>query len=55
MYNFLKGRKTYVVAALMIVYAAIGMVLGQIDQDSAVRLILEALGLSALRAGISNS
>ena len=49
---FLAGYKTYVVAAAMLIHAISGYFLGnQVDLD--VRQILEALGLAALRAGVS--
>lgn len=42
--NFLKGKKTYIVAALMV---ALGLLQG--DQ----RMVLEGLGLVTLRLGIA--
>jgi len=53
MIEFFKGKKTYFVAAGMIVYAVLGMQLGQIDQDTTVQLILQALGFTGIRLGIA--
>jgi len=53
MIEFFKGKKTYLVAAGMIVYAVLGMQLGQLDQDTTVQLILQALGFTGLRLGIA--
>jgi len=47
------GQKTYIVGALMILYAASGFILGQLTTDDTVRLILEGCGLCFLRAGVS--
>ncbi len=49
----LKGKKAYIIAAGMILYALLGWLNGQMPQDKAVELVLEALGLGSLRAGIS--
>lgn len=49
---WLAGKKTYLVAALMAVYAVSGWLLGN-EPDVDWRLILEGLGLSALRAGVA--
>ena len=46
------GYKTYAVAAAMIGYAALGIYLNHMDQETAGQLILEACGLIALRLGI---
>lgn len=49
----LPGYKTYVIAACMLVYQAIGWYLYGTPPD--VMRILEAAGLAALRAGVSKS
>jgi hypothetical protein len=49
----LQGKKTYIVAAALIAYAIFGVYTGQLSQDQAVQVVLNGLGLSALRAGIS--
>lgn len=46
------GMKTYFVAALMLVHAVSSYLLGH-DSALDVRQVLEALGLAALRAGVS--
>lgn len=51
--NELQGKKTYIVAAALVVYAVAGVYTGQLTQDAAITLVLNGLGLSALRAGIS--
>ena len=48
------GKKTYVVAVLMIVYAIAGYFLGNLDTNAAGTVLLQGLGLAALRHGISN-
>lgn len=50
--DMLKGKKTYIISAMMAVYALLGAYLGQLDGAEMNRLILEALGLSALRNSI---
>jgi len=47
-----KGKKTYIISALMIAYAISGMVLGYIPQDVGVQMILTALGFGAIRNAI---
>lgn len=51
--ELLQGKKTYLVSLAMVLYAVLGFALGQLDQEMTVQLVLSALGLSALRAGIS--
>jgi hypothetical protein len=51
--NELQGKKTYIVAAALVVYAVAGVYTGQLTQDAAITLVLNGLGLGALRAGIS--
>lgn len=53
MLNFLKGKKTYFVAALTIIYAATALVLGKIDGNTAVELVSGALAFAAIRNGIT--
>lgn len=47
----LQGKKTYLTAGLMVVYAVSGALLGQTPEVDW-RLILEAFGLVALRNAI---
>jgi len=51
----LRGRKTYLLAAVTVLYAVSGLILGQIEQEKAIELILGALTVSALRNGMPNS
>lgn len=48
----LAGRKTYIVSAAMVAYAALGFLLGELDANRAVELILEASAVAALRRGV---
>ena len=48
-----QGKKTYLVAIATIMYALGGAVAGFIDLSIAVGLILGALGLGGLRAGVT--
>jgi hypothetical protein len=54
--NFLKGYKTYIVAALAVILAGL-KALGYIDDTSyqTILAILGGLGLGFLRAGVKNS
>ncbi len=49
----MKGKKTYLVAALTLIYAAFGLYLKQLDVSAAMQLFLTALGLMGLRNGIN--
>lgn len=49
----LSGRKTYITAVAMIIYAVLGVYLKYMQSTDAITLILQALGISALRAGIA--
>lgn len=50
----ISGKKTYIISGLMLVFAISGLITGQLQQQDAVALILQALGLSALRAGVAS-
>jgi hypothetical protein len=50
----MNGKKTYAVAALMILHALSAYALGH-DQALNLQEILAALGLSALRAGVKKA
>lgn len=54
MYTLLRGRRTYLVVLAMLVYAGLGLALGKIEDGEAMKLILEALAVAGLRAGIAN-
>ena len=58
MIEFLKGRKSYVIAILMVLAGLVQFLTGDITlaellQGEHARIILEGLGLAALRAGVS--
>jgi hypothetical protein len=52
--NMLQGRKTYIVALVMIIYGVAGVLLGKLGTNDAYELILQALGFAALRNGVGN-
>lgn len=56
--EFLRGKKTYIIAGLMMVVSIINMVTGDISigevlSDPNLRMLLEGFGLSFLRAGVA--
>lgn len=51
--SLLHGRKTYLVSLLMLVFSFLGYFLGELQPIDAGRLVLEALGLAGLRAGVA--
>lgn len=56
--DFLKGKKTYIVAGLMVVVAVVNMITGdmtliQFISSEHVMTLLEAVGLGTLRAGVA--
>lgn len=51
----LSGSKTYIVAAVMIAYAAVEWWTGAMMQDQAIQMMLNALGIGGLRAGVSKA
>lgn len=54
MLEFFKGKKTYAIAILMLVFAITGFITQKLDQEQAIAIILQALGFSALRAGVAS-
>lgn len=50
----LDGWKTYIVGTAAICYALGGLVLGKIDANAALEVVLAAFGGMALRNGIAN-
>ena len=50
----LKGYKTYAVALVAIGYAIFGFFSAHLDANTAVEMILAALGAAGLRSAISN-
>ena len=58
--NWLKGKKTYIIAGLMVSASLIHLILGDIGlvefaTSEHLNTLLEGVGLGTLRAGISNS
>lgn len=51
--DWLSGKKTYIIALCMVVYG-VGLIL-QGQQEQGIKVIMEALGLGALRAGVTKS
>lgn len=51
----LNGWKTYIVAAVTIAYAGVSWWGGSLDQTGAMAMIFGALGVSALRHGVTKS
>jgi uncharacterized membrane protein YiaA len=54
-YCWLRGKKTYLLAAGTTIYALLGLVLGEHDLNETGRLLFDAAVLAGLRAGINNS
>jgi hypothetical protein len=52
--NFLKGKKTYILVALGVIYALSGYFTGHFDLKSAIDMVWTALAAGTIRAGISN-
>ena len=53
--ELLEGKKTHIIVVATICYALGGAVAGLLDIQTAIMLILGALGFSGLRHGIGNS
>lgn len=53
MLKLLEGRKTYLVAALGVVWVIVGVCFKWLEVNTAVELLLGFLGLAALRAGVA--
>jgi len=59
MKTFLQGRKSYIIAGLMVCVALVNYFAGDIDlldvlTNQDLQLLLEGLGIASLRAGMSN-
>ncbi len=54
-FDFLSGRKTYVIAAGIILAAVGAFMAGEYTLQETVNRVLEGLGLAALRLGVSKS
>lgn len=53
--DWFKGKKSYFIAAGIVIFAVTGAATGQFDWSHATQLIFEGLGLSSLRAGIQKA
>jgi len=49
----LSGSKTYIVSVLFVLYAIVGVVIGEVEWAEAGRILLEGGGFAALRAGVA--
>lgn len=49
----LAGYKTYIVAAVFVLFGVMGYYLGEFNAEAAALFVLNGLGFSALRAGVS--
>lgn len=52
---WINGKKTYIVAACIVVYAVTGFITGNLDLNAAFMVVANGLGLATLRHGISTS
>ena len=52
-FQLLKGRKTYLAAGALVLWAVLGFVLGRGDIDVLVRLLAEAAAIASLRHAIN--
>jgi hypothetical protein len=52
---FIAGKKTYIIATTGVVLAIVGLADGTLTTPQFIEAILAALGLSALRAGVTKS
>ena len=55
LFGLTDGKKTYIVGTLMIVYALLGLALGDMESARVVELVLGGLGLFGLRHGIAKN
>ena len=53
--DFLHGKKTYIIGTLTVLYGVLGITLGHIDQATAIQLVLNGLGIAALRNGVARA
>jgi hypothetical protein len=56
--NTVKGKKTYIIAFLLVLVAVVNYIAGDVSlnellQDQNLLVLLNGLGLAALRAGVS--
>ena len=50
---FFQGKKTYLIALALVVYAVAGVVTGNLSWHEAVVVVLNGLGLGSVRAAIN--
>ena len=48
----LEGKKTYIIAALLVLYAIAGVITSQLTPEAAVFIVLNGLGLGTVRNAI---
>lgn len=53
LWSFLQGKKTYLTALGMIVYALLGLYLGYLTQQQAAMYIFAALGMIGFRSAMN--
>jgi hypothetical protein len=58
--NWLNGKKTYIVSILMLFVSSLNLITGDISlnefvSSDSMTLLLEAMGLSSLRAGVKKN
>jgi hypothetical protein len=54
-WDFLDGKKVYIIAGLTAVYAILGLIVGRLDFDTFVRLMSEAGFAGGLRHAVAKS
>jgi hypothetical protein len=54
MMNFLKGKKTYIVGGLTILFAVLGVALGKLDGSTALNMVATALVGMGIRDALNN-
>lgn len=52
--NLLQGKKTYIVAASVVVSAIFSFLTGAVDLQTAIVTALQGVGLATLRAGVTS-
>ena len=50
--KMLNGRKSYLVAAAMVLYGVLGVLLGKVELNTAIMDVLMGLGIASVRHGI---
>lgn len=52
--DFLKGKVSYIVAGVTILWAIVGFFLGNLDMNQASAMVLAGLGVFGIRRAIAN-